>query len=78
MCDNCLQNATDEDIKRGADNYGVKNIQKILKYVRKIRKDYFTKEFKQKQIQEKINKCNKQIERLQKEVLMYENEIKII
>jgi hypothetical protein len=76
MCDRCLQNDTDEDIKSGAKNYGVKNVSKILKYVKKRRKDYFTKELKQKQLQEKIYKCNNEINKLQSELLKYENEIK--
>lgn len=39
LCDQCLQNATNEDIKYGANNYNIKNISKILKYVKKVRND---------------------------------------
>jgi hypothetical protein len=75
LCDQCLQNATDEDIKSGADNYGVKHISKILKYVKKIRKKCFTKEHVNERLQEEIDECNKEIESIQKRVIKLQNRI---
>jgi polyhydroxyalkanoate synthesis regulator phasin len=75
LCDNCLQNATDEEIKSGADNYHIKNISKILKGVKKIRKKCFSKEVINKRLQEEINECNNEIEILQNRIIKLQNKI---
>ena len=72
MCDCSFKNATDEDIKLGADNYYIENVSKIIINVKGIRKRYFNKEQINKRLQVKINDCNKEIANLQKK---YEKEI---
>jgi hypothetical protein len=53
MCDECIQYMTDEDIKRHADNYYVKNVNKIIKRVKKLRKTHFTKDEQLKKLKNK-------------------------
>jgi hypothetical protein len=41
MCDECIQNSTDDQIKEDAVNYSVKNVTKIIKQVKKLKKTHF-------------------------------------
>ncbi len=43
MCDECIQHETDDEIKRGADNYFIKNVTKIIKQVNKLKKTHLKK-----------------------------------
>jgi hypothetical protein len=53
MCDDCIQNSTDDEIKQHADNYYVKNVNKIIKRVKKLRKTHFTKDEQLKKLKNK-------------------------
>ena len=49
-----------------------------MRNIKETRDDYFSKKQIKERLQDKIYECNKQIEKLQKEVLKYENEINIM
>jgi len=76
LCNLCLCNATYEDLESGADSYGVLNVNKIIKVVKRLRKTHFTKEWKIKQLTDKIDRCKENINNLQRNVLKYEKQIK--
>jgi hypothetical protein len=73
LCNDCLENASNDDIESGGGNYHVKNIKSILKVVKKLRKSHFTKELKLEKLQANIDRCNKEIDDLQKEIVEYKN-----
>ena len=68
LCDDCIQNETDDEIKRCGDNYHVKNITKIIKQVKKLRKTHFNKQGRMKKLQEKKERYLKDIENLNDEI----------
>lgn len=80
MCDECIQNSTDDEIKESGTNYGVKilNVTKIIRQVKKLRQTYFNKAERLKRLQSKKERYLKDIEDLNNEIDAINVEIGLI